>query len=232
MKHVWGHDPEKNHGGTERCLFRSLKSLTLISLLFLMICAKLFSQTGMLFGDDHAFYFTSPPGWVLDNKSGVGQGVHMAFYPVGFTYQNSPVFAYGRSASLTGEVKTIEDLVKSTIQEFKDNGNANYNGRKEKTLELPGGKTAEIYFYSGDRWGNNEAAGYILERKTINFLVLNCRYKKAFDDNIDKFYEILKSYRNAFQENTLGYDEKIFRDYVERAELDKRSEQGKAYEFR
>ena len=184
----------------------------------------------MLFGDDHAFYFTAPPGWVLDNKSGVGQGVHMAFYPVGFTYQNSPVFAYGRSASLTGEIKAIEDLVRSTIQEFKDNGSAHYNGRKEKTMELPGGKTAEIYYYSGDRWGNYEAVGYILEKNTINFLVFNCRYKKAFDDNIEKFYEILKSYENSFQENVPGYDEQAFKDYVKRAEIDNRTDQGKSYE--
>ena len=184
----------------------------------------------MLFGKDHAFYFTAPSGWVLDNKSGVGQGVHMAFYPLGFTYQNSPVFAYGRSASLLGEVKTIEDLVKSTIQDFRNNGSVNYNGRKEKTISLPGGKIAEIYFYSGDRWGNYEAAGYILEKKTINFLVFNSRYKKAFDDNIEKFYEILKSYKNAFQEDVPGYDERQFKDYVNKAEADKETLQGKVYE--
>jgi hypothetical protein len=129
-----------------------------------------------------------------------------------------------------GEIKTIEDQVKSTIKDFRDNGSVNYTGRKEKTISLPGGKTADIYFFSGDRWGNFEAVGYILEKKTINFLVFNCRYKKAFDDNIDKFYEILKSYKNAFQENVPGYDEQVFRDYVKRAEIDNKTDQGKAYE--
>jgi hypothetical protein len=184
----------------------------------------------MLFGEDHAFYLTAPPGWVLDNKSGVNQGVHMAFYPLGFTYQNSPVFAYGRSASLTGEIKTIEDLAQSTIQDFKNNGSVSFTGRKEKTIQLPGGKTAEVYFYSGDRWGNYEAAGYILEKKTINFLVFNSRYKKAFDDSIEKFYEILRSYKNAFQEDVPGYDERQFKDYVNRAEADKETHHGKVYE--
>lgn len=209
---------------------RFLKRFGSVAALFLATCVQLSSQTGMLFGKDHAFYFTAPPGWVLDNKSGLNQGVHMAFYPVGFTYQKSPVFAYGRSVSLAGSVQTIEDLVKSTIQDFRDNGSVNYTGRKEKTIQLPGGKTAEIYFYSGDRWGNYEAAGYILEKKSINFLVFNSLYKKAFDDNIDKFFEILKSYKNAFQEDVAGYDEKRFRDYVNRAEADKKTNQGKAYE--
>jgi hypothetical protein len=111
---------------------RFLKRFGSVAALFLATSVQLSPQTGMLFGEDHAFYFTAPPGWVLDNKSGVNQGVHMAFYPVGFTYQNSPVFAYGRSASLTGSVQTIEDLVKSTIQDFKDNGSINYIGSAEK----------------------------------------------------------------------------------------------------
>jgi hypothetical protein len=224
------HFPDKVIHAVKRSLLGCSKLLCGIAALALTLCAQLYSQTGMLFGKDHAFYFTAPSGWVLDNKSGVGQGVHMAFYPAGSTYQNSPVFAYGRSASLTGEIKTVEDLVKSTIREFKNNGSVNYSGRKERTIELPGGKTAEIYFYRGDRWGNYEAAGYILERKTINFLVFNCRYKKAFDDNIEKFYEILKTYKNAFQEPVPGFDEKVFREFVNRAEIDKRTDQGKAYE--
>jgi hypothetical protein len=230
VKLIRGHYPDRNIHAAERSFINCLKFLCGIAALTLTFDAQLYSQTGMLFGEDHAFYFTAPAGWVLDNKSGVGQGVHMAFYPAGFTYQNSPVFAYGRSASLMGEIKTIEDQVKSTIRDFRDNGSVNYTGRKEKTISLPGGKTAEIYFFSGDRWGNFEAVGYILEKKTINFLVFNCRYKKAFDDNIDKFYEILKSYKNAFQEDVPGYDEKMFRDYVERAELDKNTEEGKIYE--
>jgi len=230
VRHIRGHYLEKVLRVAKWFDLHRLKLLCSIAAIFLMICAQLYSQTGMLFGKDHAFYFTAPPGWVLDNKSGVNQGVHMAFYPGGFTYKNSPVFAYGRSASLAGSVQTIEDLVKSTIQDFKDNGSVNYTGRKEKTIQLPGGKTAEIYFYGGDRWGNYEAAGYILEKKTVNFLVFSSRYKKAFDDNIDKFYEILKSYKNAFQEDVPGYDERQFRDYVNRAEADKKTDQGKAYE--
>jgi len=129
-----------------------------------------------------------------------------------------------------GKIKTVDDQVRSTIKDFRDDGSVNYTGRKEKTISLPGGKTAEIYFFCGDRWGNFEAVGYILEKKTINFLVFNCRHKKAFDDYIDKFYEILKSYKNAFQEDAPGYDEKMFRDYVERAELDKNTEEGRIYE--
>lgn len=209
---------------------RRLKQCISIAGLLFATSAQIFSQTGMLFGKDHSFYMTAPQGWVLDNKSGVKQGVHMVFYPRGFTYQNSPVIAYGQSSPLTDSIRTIEDWVKSTIQDFKDNGSTNCTGRKEKTIQLPGGMTAEIYFYSGDRWGNYEAAGYILEKKTINFLVFNSRYKKAFDDNIAKFYEILNSYKNVYRENTQEYTEGKFKDYLKKAEEDKRNPEGKAYE--
>lgn len=209
---------------------RSLRRLLSTASLLMMTAAPLLCQTGMLFGDDHAFTLTAPEGWVLDNKSGMNQGLHMVFYPQGGTLQNSPVFAYGRSAALEAGIGTIEDLVTSIIRQFKADGSVNITARKEKTLPLTEGKTAEVYFYRGDRWGNYEAAGYILERKTINFLVFSGRGEKAFIDNIGKFYEILSSYKNLYQEDSEDYGERRFRDLLEMAQEDKATPQGKAYE--
>lgn len=209
---------------------RQMRMSLSVAGLLLVTSTQIFPQTGMLFGKDHAFYMTAPNGWVLDNKSGVNQGIHKVFIPQGFTLQNSPVFAYGRSAALDGSIRTIEDLVKSIVHQFKDDGSINITARKEKTIPLPGGKAAEVYFYSGDRWGNYEAVGYVLERKTINFLVFSSRGEKAFVDNIGKFYEILNSYENAYREDTEDYDERYFKGFLEMAEEDKSTPAGKAYE--
>lgn len=200
------------------------------AVLLLAASANSVAQTGLLFGKDHAFTMTAPDGWVLDNKSGMKQGLHMVFYPRGFTLQNTPVFAYGHSAPLDGDIQTIEDLVKSIVQHFKDDGSADITASKEMTLPLSKGKAAEVYFYSGDRWGNYEAAGYVLERKTINFLVLSSRGEKSFVDNIGKFYEILKSYENIYREDAEDYDERFFKGLLEMAEEDKSAPAGKAYD--
>ena len=34
---------------------------------------------GIIFGKDHAYVLTAPKGWVLDNQSGVDQGIHAVF---------------------------------------------------------------------------------------------------------------------------------------------------------
>lgn len=209
---------------------RLLRILISVAGFWLVSSAQLFPQTGMKFGKDHAFTMTAPVGWVLDNKSGVNQGLHMVFYPLGFTLKNIPVFAYGRSAPLDGDIQTIEDLVKSIIRQFKDDGSVNITARREKTISLPRGKAAEVYFYSGDRWGNYEAAGYILERGTINFLVFSGRGEKVFVDNLGKFYEILNSYENVYREDAEDYDERFFKELQEMAEDDKSTPAGKAYE--
>lgn len=209
---------------------RSLMRLFSTASLLMMTAAPLLCQTGMLFGDDHAFTLTAPEGWVLDNKSGVNQNLHMVFYPKGSSLKDSLVFAYGRSAPLDGDIRTIKDLVGSTLRQFKDDGSVNITARKEKTFPLRGGKAAEVYFFSGDRRGNYEAVGYILEKKTINFLVFSSRGEKAFADNIGKFYEILISYENAYREDAEDYDERFIKVLLEMAREDKATPQGKAYE--
>ena len=78
--------------------------------------------TGMLFGADHAFKFTAPKGWVLDNQSGAQQGLHMVFYPANQTWSKSPVMAYGVSVPKDRKVRSIQDQVKNTIEDFHYNG--------------------------------------------------------------------------------------------------------------
>ncbi len=149
---------------------------------------------GILYGHDHAFSFTAAQGWVLDNESGVPQGLHAVFYPVGQTWRDSPVMAYARAYSKDDKADTVEKLVALNIREFRAKGSPNYQGRFEKTLELPGGRKAAIYHYSGDHWGNFEAVGYIDEEKTINFLVFNARSKELFEKSLEKFEQMVKSY--------------------------------------
>lgn len=59
---------------------------------------------------------------------------------------------------------------------------------------MPNGRKAEIYYYIGDKWGNCEAAGYIEEKKTINFVVLSAKNKADFDRSLEAFKSILLSY--------------------------------------
>lgn len=152
---------------------------------------------GLLFGANHAFAVTVRPGWVLDNESAVSQGLHMVFYPKGKTWANSPVIIYGQTIPTT-QAATIQLQVKQTISDFHRNGSPNYSSEVKPPLALPGARKAEIYYYAGDQWGNYEAAAYIQETDTINFLVFSAKTKASFEKYISDFREIVGSYQNLY----------------------------------
>jgi hypothetical protein len=91
-------------------------------------------------------------------------------------------------------VKTVADQVANTIADFRKNGNIKYDGKKLKTVKTESGKEGEIYYFSGDKWGNFEAVAYFVEEKTINFVVFNSRDEKLFNDALPAFEELVKSY--------------------------------------
>jgi hypothetical protein len=152
---------------------------------------------GVLFGSGHTFSFTAIKGWVLDNQSGVNQGLHMIFYPKGQTWRDSPVIMYGRAVSLSHAL-SIKSQVESTVSDFRSNGSPNSRALEVDPIALSGNKHAVIYHYSGDQWGNYEAVAYIKEVDTINFLVFNSRSKESFDKYLPSFNQIVESYNNLY----------------------------------
>ncbi|MFM8808415.1 MAG: hypothetical protein ACKOJB_05835 [Chthoniobacterales bacterium] len=149
---------------------------------------------GIVYGKDHAFSLTAPKGWMLDNESGLEQGVYAAFYPKGRTWKDSHVVAYARSRPRNENISSVEDVVKDTVAIFHQEGNPNYKAEKVTTLTTPSGKEAVIYHFQGDKWGNKEAAAYFPENKTINFIVLNCRDERDFEVALGPFEELINSY--------------------------------------
>lgn len=185
--------------------------------------------TGMLFGSNHAFNFTAPNGWVLDNQSGVQQGLHMVFYPIGQTWENSPVMAYGMSVTKDSELRSIEDQVKRTVDDFRSNGNKEYTAEAKEDFQIPDGKTAKVYFFRGDQWRNYEAAGYVEEMETINFLVYNAQNKTEFEKNLPAFNSILSSYRNSYEPSKTGKDTGRFDELVREAKAFEGTKEGADY---
>lgn len=152
---------------------------------------------GILFGEDHAFAVTAKKGWVLDNQSAVQQGLHMVFYPKGRTWANSPVIIYGRSIP-TLQTATIKKQVAQTVSDFHNNGSPKYTSSTRPPLTLSGERRAEIYHYAGDHWVNLEAAAYIQETDTINFIVFSAKTKEAFEKHLMDFQRIASSYQNLY----------------------------------
>jgi len=186
--------------------------------------------TGMLFGSNHAYYVTAPKGWVLDNQSGVSQGLHMVFYPVGQTWADSPMIVYGKSVSKGGKINFIQDQVNQTLEEFHTHGSPNYKAKLEPSFHLSNNAQVVIFYFEGDQWGNFEAAGYIEEEKTFNYLVFNARTKEAFEKYITSFPDFFKSYKNAFTGTAKSNPSQTFAQLVAKATQQSSSPEGRAYE--
>lgn len=149
---------------------------------------------GILYGEGFAFGFQAPPGWVLDNQVAVDSGLDAVFYPRGQTWQKSPVVAYCLGRPRTAKVKTAADAVQDTLADMHRKGNPNSKATKMPPLKLKLGGTAEIYYYTGDKFGNYEAAAYIVEEKTISYFILTSRKKDLFTRSIPAFQALVKSY--------------------------------------
>jgi hypothetical protein len=188
--------------------------------------------SGIVYGEDHVFKLTAPSGWVLDNESAVRQGVHAVLYPKGSTWKDSVVVAYARSRPKTDKIRTAEDAANFVVDDFRANGSPNYRCERMKTIKTASGLEAVIYNFSGDQWGNTEAAAYFVEAKTINFVILNSRDRKAFADALPAFEQLARSYvfvGDAPLQH--GSDaQKTFDDIRARAERMAATEPGKAYE--
>lgn len=150
-------------------------------------------DTCILYGKNHAFALTAPKGWVLDTSSGVAERRYQIFYPEGETWSKSPAIVYSRARQKDDRIQTIEEQVADTLADFQPSS-PNIKVAYQETIKVQHGKEAHVYYFTGDQWGNFEAAAYIDEPKTINFVVLSARTKESFLASLGTFEELIKSY--------------------------------------
>jgi hypothetical protein len=146
---------------------------------------------GIVTGPKAAFLISSPNGWVLDNHSGLSQGLHCVLYPKGQTWAESPVKMYAKIAS--PEYPNKEGFIKFALDSFKkEDPNFSY------TI-LMQGKTSEgfdytINEYDRPRYAQYERVIYIQLPDAVAYVVfvtcdpkVRLEYSKAFDEVINSF---------------------------------------------
>ncbi len=150
-------------------------------------------STGLIYGKEHAFLLSAPNGWVLDNSSGLSQGIQAVFYPKGGSWNNSNTVMYANTASKSSEGnETIEKLIEYDLENFKKRGALVV---KDTTITLERSDNKAILKYFDDsNYGNYEIVAYIDEEKIVALIVLSSRDKAEFSEAIPKFIELLNSY--------------------------------------
>ena len=172
---------------------------TLITILFLLlfrfsICGQQDMKTGIIYGKDFAYSLTAPNGWILDNKSGVNQGLDAVFYRKGESWDRAETVMYTNTASLEDKAnKSLDKLIKYDLDDFK----RNYSDIiivDGKDILIGKNVIAKIKYLSGKSYKNFEAIAYIDAGKTGVMIVISSRTKKGFNNSLIAFEELVKSY--------------------------------------
>lgn len=172
------------------------KLLTLLILLSfrLLIFGQGEMKTGIIYGSNHAYSLTAPDGWVLDNKSGVNQGLYAVFYKQGESWDKAGTVMYTNTASLeVNAQKSIEQLIKYDLDNFKKKY-SDIQIVDAKDIVIKENVVAIVKYLSGKSYGNYEAMAYINAGKTGIMIIMSSRTKQGFDNSLSAFENLVKSY--------------------------------------
>jgi hypothetical protein len=169
--------------------------------IFLLFCFSLSVRSaeewnsGIVYGPNHAFFISAPKDWVLDNESGIPDGLHAVFYPVGSSWKKSDIVMYanGFSKPENGD-RSLKGFIEADVANFKEK-NPEIRIESGKELITVDGKKATVLLFTGDKWGNHESVAYIEEEKCIITLVLSTKSDTLFKKSQTAFDDLVKSYR-------------------------------------
>src|SRR6266403_1070303 len=113
-------------------------------------------------GKDFAFEIKAPRRWVLDNEAAKDQGLNLVFYPTGTTWDTSKAVIYVRVRSNAPTIRNIQDQVNDTLRNLRNTGSPNAAAKYMKTLTTQDASQAQIYYFTGDKFGNFEAFAYFV----------------------------------------------------------------------
>jgi hypothetical protein len=174
-----------------------MKKLSTI-LILLVFNQMLFGQndlnTGIIYGDKFAFSLTAPKGWILDNKSGVTQGLYAVFYRQGESWDKALTVMYANTASLEDKAhKTLDQLIKYDLDNFR----SNYSDIKiidGNNIVIKDKIIAKVKYLSGKSYGNYEAMAYIDAGKTGIMIIMSSRSENGYKNSLTAFEDLVKSY--------------------------------------
>jgi len=171
-----------------------------IVFLFFFLISTSFAQTyadssdgggGIVYGSNHAFIISAPKGWVLDNSSGVSQGLYAVFYPKGGSWEQSPAVMFANTASRKSkDNETVTKLIEYDSNQFKSNHPEVKIGDL-LSLRTKKEKSAIVKTFAYTQY---EAVAYIEEETIIAMIVLTTRTEEQFNNALPAFRELVSSY--------------------------------------
>lgn len=170
---------------------------------------------GVVYGPKAAFQISAPNSWVLDNHSGLPQGLHCVLYPKGQIWGKSPLMMYAKIAS--PEYPHKKEFIKFTLNSFKKE-DPNFSYRVIKQSKTSEGFDYTINEYDRPGCTQYERVIYIQLPDAVAYVVfiafnpkVRLEYSKAFDEVIDSF-----RYRPDYINRPSTMDVEVFHDMIEK----------------
>ena len=147
---------------------------------------------GIVYGPKAAFEICAPKDWVLDNSSGVSQGLHCVLYPKEETWGKNSVLMYAKIAS--PEYPRKDEFIQFAIDFFKK------DDPKFTYKKIADGRTTEgfeytIYEYLRPTHSHYERVVYIQLPEAVAYIVYTSFKDETFKTNIEKLDEVLSSFK-------------------------------------
>jgi hypothetical protein len=184
-------------------LFRLYLGLLILSVSG-VVAEQILEGYSVVRGKDYAFEIKAPRSWVLDNEAAKDQGINLVFYPTGTTWDTSKAVIYVRVRTNGAAVRTIADQVNDTLRNLRESGSPNVGVKHLRTLTTQDASKAEIYYFTGDKFGNFETTAYIQARGSIHFITLSARDEDSFRQATPAFDAVVTSYEDLTKQPATG----------------------------
>ncbi len=168
------------------------------AVLGLLISASLQAQeggAGILYGRGHAYSLTAPKGWVLDNSSGVDQGLHAVFYREGESWSTGTAVMYTNVAPLdSAAAETGMQAMANDIRSMKEGSPQLQVEPQDTIVTTQQHRKAVVQHFDFGKDGNQESVAYISERTVLVMVVLTARDKRSYKKALKAFRDLVESY--------------------------------------
>ena len=145
-------------------------------------------------GDDHLFMVAAPPGWVLDDTSGMGSRIRCVFYPQGQKWATAPTVMYVNPMHGFGaKERTLATLVAEDEQAFHKRAPRGKIS-EAATIATTGKKQARVRYFADDGGQPHEAVAYVPEKSLVMLIVLTARSPQGFQKALPAYHRLVESY--------------------------------------
>jgi hypothetical protein len=171
-----------------------MKSSFIVCILLSFMCARIDAQGqyagGIVYGPKAAFNIGAPEGWVLDNESGVNQGLPCVLYPKGSSWSDAKTIMYAKIAGTKFE--DVNAFVRFAIEEMeKTHGKPREKIASGKTQD---GRDYFINEYPATKtYSQWERVGYVQLPHAVAYIVLSSRDQASYKKDAGALQDVLKN---------------------------------------